>query len=452
MLVSAAALTWAASLPCQDQLEVKSTISGFANEPMPVAERFDDRVVVKFKVAYATPTLDAALDLVGLRRLATGYGNAFEVIAVPAGTVDAVVAWLSRQSIVEYAEPDYVAHTMGQMVEALPCEDELAPLPLVPNDTFFSPYQWNFFDQGMVSGSAVSNYGVNAVTAWNTSSGANVTVAVVDTGVAYESFGSFTQAPDLAGATFVSPWNFVSNTAHANDDNGHGTHVAGTVRQSTNNGMGTAGLAYNCRIMPVKVLNSAGSGSYTAIANGIRWAADHGANVVSMSLGGTSGSTTLSSAVSYAWNAGCVLCAASGNTGRNGVNYPARYTQCIAVGATRFDGAKAGYSTYGSGLDVVAPGGDTAVDQNGDGYGDGILQQTFASGSPTSFSYYFFQGTSMATPHVAAIAALVKANKPAYSNAQVRSAIETSCRDLGSSGYDTRFGYGLVNAAAALTR
>lgn len=441
-LVSAAAFLLAAALPCQEQLEVKTTDSGFANEPQPVAERFEDRVVVKFKVPYTVATLDTALEAVGLRRLATGYAGAFEVISVPRGTVDLWVKWLSTQGIVEYAEPDYLAHTTGEMV----------PTSLIPNDSFFSPYQWNFFDQGMASGTGVSNFGVNGVTAWNTSSGANVTVAVIDTGVAYENFGAFTQASDLAGATFVAPFNFVNNTTHANDDNGHGTHVAGTVRQSTNNAFGVAGLAHNCRIMPVKVLNSAGTGSLTAIANGIRYAADNGANVINLSLGGSTGSTTLQSAVTYAWGRGVVLCAATGNTGRSGVSYPARYTQCIAVGATRFDGARSGYSTWGSGIDVVAPGGDTSVDQNGDGFVDGILQQTFAAGAPTAFSFYFFQGTSMATPHVAAIAAMVKSNRPAYTNTQVRSAIETSCRDLGAAGYDTRFGNGLVNAAAALTR
>jgi serine protease len=170
-----------------------------------------------------------------------------------------------------------------------------------------------------------------------------------------------------------------------------------------------------------------------------------------MSLGGSTGSTTLQNAVIYATAHDVTICAAAGNSGRNGISFPARYTQCIAVGATRFDGARARYSSLGTGIDVVAPGGDTSVDQNGDGYGDGILQQTFAQGSPTSFAYYFFQGTSMATPHVAAIAALVKSLHPAYTNAQVRNAIESSCRDLGSPGYDTTFGNGLVNAAAAIT-
>ena len=411
------------------------TETGFVNDHRVAADRHEDRVVVCFDFAYDAADLDAVLESLDLRRLPQGPGAWFEVLEVPRGTVDAWVNWLGKQPGIAYAEPDHIAHTTAN-----------------PNDPLFSPYQWNFFDQGQLSNGVVSNYGVNGVTAWNTSTGAGVVVAVVDTGIAYENYGAFAQAPDLGGATFVSPYNFVANTTHANDDNGHGTHVAGTIRQSTNNSVGVAGLAYNCTLMPVKVLNSAGSGSLTAIANGIRWAADHGAKVISMSLGGSSGSTTLSSAVTYAWGKGCVLCAATGNTGRSGVSYPARYTECIAVGATRFDGQRVRYSTYGTGIDVVAPGGDTSVDQNGDGYADGILQQTFATGTPTTFGYYFFQGTSMATPHVAAIAAMVAANKPAYTNAQIRSAIETSCRDLGAAGYDTKYGNGLVNAAAALTR
>ena len=408
---------------------------GFANQHQERALRHEDRIVVSFRIPAPGAALDAALAQVGLARIESGVMHAFEVIRVPEGMVDAWVAWFNEQPLVHYAEPVGIAYT---------CEE--------PNDPFFKPYQWNFFDKGMLSNGVAANFGVNGVSAWNTSKGAGVTVAIVDTGIAYENFGAFAQAPDLAGATFVAPYNFVNNTTHANDDNGHGTHVAGTVRQSTGNALGVAGLAHLATLMPVKVLNSAGSGSYTAIANGITHAANNGAHVINMSLGGSVGSTTLRNAVDYAWGAGVVIAAATGNTGRRGVSYPAAYANCIAVGATRFDGKRAGYSTYGNGIDVVAPGGDTSVDQNNDGYGDGILQQTFASGTPTSFGYYFFQGTSMATPHVAAIAALVKAARPAYSNSQVRNAIQTSCTDLGNSGYDTTFGFGLVNAALALTR
>lgn len=431
----ALSLTAALAAQTQDQSAPPLHVRGFANRHAERPIRHEDRVVIQFRIPVDTQQLDAALRCAGARWKESGLEHGFEVIEVAPGTVDPWCAWLSEQPLVQYAEPDYIAYT---------CEE--------PNDTFFKPYQWNFYDQGVLSNGVASNYGVRAMSAWNTAKGSGTTVAIVDTGIAYENFGAFAQAPDLAGATFVSPWNFVSNTSHANDDNGHGTHVAGTVRQSTNNSMGCAGLAQFTQLMPVKVLNSAGSGSFTAIANGIRWAADHGANVINLSLGGSVGSTTLQSAVDYAWSKGVVICAATGNSGAGNLSYPARYTNCIAVGATRFDGKRCSYSQFGTGIDVVAPGGDTSVDQNGDGYGDGILQQTFASGSPTSFGYYFFQGTSMATPHVAAIAALVKSNRPAYTNAQVRNAIETSCTDLGAAGYDTKFGYGLVNATLALTK
>jgi serine protease len=390
-----------------------------------------DRVIVKFVNELPPAQIDSALNRFGARWLESGEDHAFDVLKVAPGTVLDWVALLSQVPGVEYAEPDYIAWMTS-----------------TPNDTYFFPYQWNFYDYGTLSNGYASNYGVQGMSAWNTTSGAGVTVAIVDTGVAYENFGSYSQAPDLGGATFVSPKNFVNGDDHANDDNGHGTHVCGTICQTTNNSTGCAGLAYSCTVMPVKVLDSGGSGAYSWIANGIRWAADNGASVINMSLGGSFGSSTLQSAVDYAWNKGVVLCAAAGNSGRNGLSYPARYANCVAVGATRFDGARCSYSQWGSGLDVMAPGGDTGVDQNHDGYGDGILQQTF-SGNPNSYAYYFFTGTSMATPHVSAIAALVKANK-GYTNSQIRAAIENTCKDLGPAGYDNKTGWGLVNAAAAI--
>jgi serine protease len=398
------------------------------------AEQFaPDRVVVKFAGEITPQQIDEALAPAGVRWLRRGLDDAFDVLQVEAGTVAEWVARLSTMPGVEYAEPDYVAWASH-----------------IPNDPYYAPYQWNFFDWGRLSNGVKSNFGVQGETAWDTTTGSGVIVAIVDTGVAYENFGSFVIAPDLSGQTFVTPKDFVNGDLHANDDNGHGTHVCGTIMQVTDNSTGVAGLANTCKVMPVKVLNSSGSGSYTNISDGIRWAADNGAFVINLSLGGSSGSTTLKNAVDYAWNKGCVLCAATGNSGAGQISYPARYANCIAVGATRFDGKKCGYSQFGTGIDVVAPGGDMNVDQNGDGYGDGILQQTF-QGSVSSFAYYFFTGTSMATPHVSAIAALVKSNKSAYTNTDVRNAIETTTKDLGTKGYDTKFGWGLVSAKDALT-
>jgi len=343
--------------------------------------------------------------------------------------IERTLAQFKNRVDVVYAEPNYIA-------EAL----------YIPNDPYYG-YQWHL-DNAV-------NGGIGMEEAWDINKGSGVTVAVVDTGVAYENYTqSFTkkyyQAPDLAQTSFAQGYDFVNNDTHPNDDNGHGTHVAGTIAESTGNGVGVAGVAPQATIMPVKVLNSSGSGTYADIADGIRYAADHGAKVISMSLGGSSGSQTLEDALAYAYQKGVTIVAAAGNDGHGSVSYPAAYDQyVIAVGATRFDETLAPYSNYGSSLDIVAPGGDTSVDQNGDGYGDGVLQQTF-SGQTNNFGYYFFQGTSMATPHVAGVAALVLSHGNAITPLEVRSALEESADDLGALGRDDTYGYGLLNAYQAL--
>lgn len=341
-----------------------------------------------------------------------------------------VILEYSARSDVEYAEPNYIAYAFG-----------------APNDPYYSPYQWNF--DNPITG------GVHAETAWDSTTGSGVVVAIVDTGVAYEDysrgwFEQYSLAPDLAGTSFVEGYDFVNNDKHANDDNGHGTHIAGTIAGTTNNDQGVAGLAYGATIMPVKVLASSGAGSYADVADGIRFAADNGADVINLSLGGPSSASYLEDAVCYAKALGVTVVAASGNDGASSVSYPAAYDNCvIAVGATRYDETRAGYSNKGTSLDLVAPGGDTGVDQNGDGYGDGILQMTFGS-NPNSFGYYFYQGTSMATPHVAAAAALVIANGNATTPESVQSLLESTADDLGPSGRDNTYGHGLINLAAAL--
>jgi serine protease len=236
--------------------------------PADAPEFVADHVIVKFERELGPVAIDSMFGALGARWLSAGVDHAFDVLQVPAGTVNDWVALLSKLPIVDYAEPDSIAWMTS-----------------TPNDPYFFPYQWNY-DYGTLSNGYPSNFGVQGMTAWNTTTGSGAVVAIVDTGVAYENYGGFSQAPDLAGATFVSPNDYVNNDAHANDDNGHGTHVCGTVRQSTDNSLGVAGLAYNCQIMPVKVLDANGSGAYSAIANGIRWAADNGANVINMSLGG----------------------------------------------------------------------------------------------------------------------------------------------------------------------
>lgn len=345
-------------------------------------------------------------------------------VPVPKGiSVEQFLRKFHGRGDILYAEPNYIAHAYS-----------------VPNDTYYG-YQWHLNNP--------TTGGIHTEAAWDVSQGTGVTVAVVDTGIAYENYSIYSQAPDFSGTIFVPGYDFVGNDTHPNDENGHGTHVAGTIAQSTNNGYGVAGVAYNAKLMPVRVLDRWGNGSYADVADGIRWAADHGAQVINLSLGGPSSSSALFDAVSYAYGKGVTVVAASGND-NGAVGYPAAYDDyVIAVGATRYDETRAPYSNYGLSLDIVAPGGDLNVDQNGDGYGDGVLQQTF-SGNPRSFGYYFFQGTSMATPHVAGVAALVIANGNATTPADVRRALETTADDLGVSGRDDYYGTGLVNAAAAL--
>ncbi|OGZ41615.1 MAG: hypothetical protein A3C80_00225 [Candidatus Ryanbacteria bacterium RIFCSPHIGHO2_02_FULL_45_43] len=350
----------------------------------------------------------------------------FERVSVASGEdVTGALRRFRGRSDIEYAEPNYIARAF-----------------FTPNDPYYS-YQWHL-DNAVYGG-------IETEQAWDIARGNGVTIAVVDTGVAYENNGSFyKKAPDLVNTAFTAGFDFVNNDTHPNDDNGHGTHVTGTLAQSTDNNTGVAGVAFQASIMPVKVLDSRGSGTYADVADGIRWAADNGATVVNLSLGGPTPATYLESAIRYAYEKGVTIVAASGNDGAGVVSYPAAYDDyVIAVGATRFDEARAPYSNYGSALDIVAPGGDLSVDQNGDGYGDGVLQQTF-NNRPYSFGYFFYQGTSMATPHIAGVAALVISSGIATTPDQVRLALQSTADDLGDSGRDDMFGWGIVNAGAAL--
>lgn len=268
----------------------------------------------------------------------------------------------------------------------------------------------------------------------------------------------YEKAPDLAGTLFVPGYDFINDDSHANDDEGHGTHVAGTIAQSTNNGLGVAGVAFNCSIMPVKVLSCAGSGTYAEVADGIYFAVDNGADVINLSLGGSAPSATLENAVAYAYNNGVTVVAAAGNDGSSTIIYPAAYDDyVIAVGATRYDQQLAYYSNYGPSLDVVAPGGQLInpvtgkrFDQNGDGYGDGVLQQTFGD-TPVDWSYWFYQGTSMAAPHVSGLCALLISNGNTITPAEVKAALQDTAEDLGNPGRDDTYGYGLIDANAALS-
>jgi len=384
-------------------------------------------IIVKFKPGVRGEAIRRINSTHGASVLYTSPFAGFKRMRIPKSkTVEEMVAIYSRNPNIEYAEPNFI-------VQAL----------MVPNDEYYF-YQWHMDNPAY--GGIYMEY------AWDITTGdPNVIVAVIDTGVAYENYGkNYKLVPDLTETLFAPGYDFVNNDAHPNDDNGHGTHVTGTIAQSTNNNIGVAGVAFNTSIMPIKVLDKRGSGTYADVADGIYFAADNGAKVVNLSLGGDSPSITLEDAMAYAYNKGVTIVCASGNDGANTVSYPAAYdAYAIAVGAIRYDETRAYYSNGGPSLDLTAPGGDLNVDQNNDGYADGVLQQTFDR-RPNNFGYWFYQGTSMACPHVAGVAALVIANGTSGPD-QVREALESTAEDKGTSGWDGDYGWGIVDAYAALT-
>jgi serine protease len=337
-------------------------------------------------------------------------------------------AWSSAHDKLEVADVEPALE--GTLIAALSLDarvEHAEPMALyratfVPDDPLYADKQWHLKRVG-------------AERAWNYTCGQGVTVAVIDTGIACFDKGPFSRGTDLAGTRCRGGFNFVDNSTHAYDDQGHGTHVAGTIAQTTNNGVGTAGLAYCATLMPVKVLNGQGFGTVANVAEGIRYAADEGADVINLSLGGPFRSGILEDAVDHALDKGVVIVAAAGNSGR-GVGFPAAYAGVVAVSATDANDGIAPFSSRGPEVAIAAP-------------GVGVTQQTVCNGGRDKCEIFgTFSGTSMASPHVAGAAAMIE-SLGVTRGAAVRDALRESARPRGDADL---YGSGILDAGAAASR
>jgi len=308
--------------------------------------------------------------------------------------LEAVEVELRESGLYSFVERDYYAHGSAQ-----------------PNDPSF-PSQWHL---SKIAGPA----------AWDINHGSSgVIIAIVDSGVD----GTH---PDLA-SKMVPGWNFLNGNSDTHDVLGHGTAVAGTAAAATDNGTGVAGVNWMSRIMPLVVLDSSDYATYSNIANAIMYAADNGAKIINVSIAGTTSSSTLQNAVNYAWGKGAVVIAAAGNFANSAPAYPAACNYVIAVGASTDTDTLAYFSSYGSWVDLVAPGTYITTTNNGGGYGT-------------------WQGTSFASPIVAGVAALALSVNGSLSPTALTNLLLNTADDLGAVGFDSTFGWGRVNAYRAVT-
>ncbi len=359
-----------------------------------------------------------------------------EVIKVPDGiSVKDYIKELAKDPTIEYVEPNYIRKiTLSEESFAenskFDLQDYLAQ-KIKPSVVKTASRMFNDPDMKLQYG--LDN--INADKAWSTTTGnSEVIIAVVDTGVDLSH-------PDLQ-ENLVNGYSTVKGTSSPNDDNGHGTHVAGIVAALSNNSRGVAGLAPKCKVMPIKVLSAKGDGNDSDIAEGVVWAVDHGAKIINLSLGGSGAGRTLENAMLYAYNSNVLVIAAMGNNGKKVKTYPAAFKNIIAVGATDIKNKIAPFSNYGEWISVSAPG--LKIHSTFPTYKVELSRYNLSS------SYAVLSGTSMAVPFVAGLAALIMSKNKDLNRAEVRKKIETGCNDIESPGFDEFSGAGLIDASKAL--
>ena len=409
--------------------------------------------------ALAAPaTAAAAPDEVVLR-----MKGSHKARVIPAGAAGAAAtaSALRESPGVAYAVPNYIA-----TASALAPNDPGTPPGRQGRPLGWLTKQWNFLPCGAICGEEPiegipqSAGGIDAITAWRnlrragSPGAAGITIAVLDTGIAHRNAGTkIRRSPDFRRRRFVRGRDIVDGDRHADDTNGHGTHVAGTIGEQTNNGIGLTGLAYRAKLMPVRVLDRAGRGDSDDIARGIRFAAKHGADIINMSFnfGCRVPVPVVEEALNYAARLGVVLVASSGNLGC--VSSPGGEPHVITVGGTTSGGCRGIYSPVSEQIDLLAPGGGSPVTSCESSSSRPILQVTLKRPRSGAFGIpRWYTGTSMAAAHVSGAAALVIASGVLGSNPQpyqVLTRLQETARSLGTA--RPQQGAGLIDVGAATT-
>ena len=429
------------------------------NSSTPVRTFMDRHAVARLKPVYPQIVRAKKLGLTDLQ-IATGIRNRFParagrlrgnfqppeisrtyIVEFDTGDLNQKVDELKRDPAVEYAEPDHLASTT-----------------FIPNDPYYSSYgTW-----GQAYDDLWGVKKISAASAWDTTAGAGITVAIVDTGIDYNhpdiASNIWTNKKEIAGdgvdddnngyVDDTIGWDFIGSTyrnpTQSNnpiDHFGHGTHVAGTIAAVGNNGTGVIGVAWQSHVMALKGLDDSGYGLDSTLGPAIIYAANNGAEIISNSWSGQGSSQTIADAVSYAYNLGVVIVVAAGNNNDDARNYyPANLPQVITVAATDHSDYIAYFSNWGSKIDVAAPGVDILS----------LRAAGTSMGTPVDAYYTRADGTSMATPHVSGLAALVLGAHPSFSNEDVRQVIRNSATDLSTAGFDLTYGYGRINTSSAV--